>query len=222
MQLNNKTMTVLKNFSSINPSLVFNEGNVLSTMSVGKTIISKAKVPDNFPKKFAMANLGRFINSVTSYDNASLAFNDKDVTITGQNPGEKSKLIYGSEDTIKTPPDKIINNFSLPSVDASCTLTPEALASVQKQLGILGVPEIAFVGDGSEILLQAVDSKNPTSDTFSIKIGDTDKNFRAIFKAENIKMIPGTYTVDISKGGISHFKGEDIEYWIAVESNSTF
>lgn len=222
MQLNAKTMTVLKNFSSINPSLVFNEGNVLATMSVGKTIISKAKIPDNFPRKFAMNNLGKFINSVTSYDNASLSFNDKDVVISGQNASEKSKLTYASEDTIKTPPEKIINNFTLPSVDATCTLTPEALSSVQRQLGILGVPEIAFVGDGSAIHLQAVDSKNPSSDTFSIKIGDTDKTFRAIFKAENIKIIPGTYNVDISKTGISHFKGEDIEYWIAVETNSTF
>ena len=46
--------------------------------------------------------------------------------------------------------------------------------------------------------------------------------FKAIFKAENIKIIPGDYEVSISSKGISHFSGESVEYYIAVESNSTF
>jgi len=67
MKLNAKTLDVLKNFYSINPSLVVKEGNTLATISTNKTVLAKATVPDTFPNRFAMYNLGRFINSVTSY-----------------------------------------------------------------------------------------------------------------------------------------------------------
>ena len=77
-------------------------------------------------------------------------------------------------------------------------------------------------GDGSVISIQAYDMKNPSSDNFSIKIGTTDKIFKAVFKSENIKIIPGDYDVDICAKGISRFTGKEVEYWIAVESTSTF
>jgi len=219
MNLNTKTVEVLKNFYSINPSLVVKEGNVLTTISTGKTIVAKATVPDTFAKRFAMYNLGKFINSVTSYEKAELSFNDSHVVIKESDKSESTRLSYADESGIKVPPEKSI---SLPSIDASGKLTADALNVVKKQLGILDLPEIAITGDGTNVFLQAIDSKNPSSDTFSIMIGETDKTFRAIFKAENIKIIPGDYEVDICSRGISHFKGKDIEYWIAVETNSTY
>jgi hypothetical protein len=41
-----------------------------------------------------------------------------------------------------------------------------------------------------------------------------------IFKTENLKMIPGSYIVEISSKGIASFKNtkEDIQYWIATEA----
>ena len=52
-----------------------------------------------------------------------------------------------------------------------------------------------------------------------------EKNNGSIFKTENIKMIQGSYDVQISFKGFAHFKNtkESIEYWIAIESKeSTF
>ena len=101
-------------------------------------------------------------------------------------------------------------------------MTNEHLKDVEKASGVLSLPEIVIFGDGKNIYLQTEDSKNPSSDVFSINIGDTDKVFKAIFKAENIKIIPGDYEVTISSRGISHFSNKDVEYWIAVEQSSTF
>ena len=42
-----------------------------------------------------------------------------------------------------------------------------------------------------------------------------------IFKAENLKILSGDYEVALTKG-ISHFKGADVEYFIAIEANSTY
>jgi hypothetical protein len=45
-----------------------------------------------------------------------------------------------------------------------------------------------------------------------------------IFKTEALKMIPGSYSVEISSSGVSHFKhrNKPVQYWIATETGSTF
>jgi hypothetical protein len=89
-------------------------------------------------------------------------------------------------------------------------------------MGVLGLPEIAVVGNGTRIFLQAVDSKNSSADTFSIEVGETDKVFKAVFKSENIRIMEGDYSVEISSKMISKFTGVDVTYWIAVEATSVF
>jgi predicted secreted protein len=78
------------------------------------------------------------------------------------------------------------------------------------------------VGDGEKVFLQAADSKNPTGDVYKTPVGDTDRVFRAIFKSENLKILPGDYEVSISKAGLAYFEGAGIEYFIAMEGTSKF
>ena len=218
MKLDTKTVNVLKNFSLINPSILFKEGNVITTISPSKTIMAKAVVPTQFEKKFAIYNLVRFIGSLSLFNDPVLTFKDKFVTIAD---GDKSvNYTFADEATIKAPPEKEIK---LPSVDVSFTLTDAHLKEVIKALGVLQLPEIAVVGDGKNVLLQAIDSKNPSGDTYSVNVGTTNKTFRVIFKGENLlKIFAGDYEVEISSKGISHFKGADPENWIAIEASSTF
>lgn len=217
MKIDNDTINVLKNFAKINPSIVVQEGNVLKTLSPTKTIMAKAKVKTEFSKRFAIYNLDRFISIVSIFTDPEFKFGDKSVDISDKN--KKIHYIYADEHTLTKAPEKDIN---LPSIDVKFKLTNEHLKDVEKAAGILGLPEIAVVGDGKNISLQAIDSKNPTGDVYSIQIGETDKEFKAIFKAENIKIISTDYDVNISSKGISHFVGEEVEYYIAVESNSSF
>jgi hypothetical protein len=85
------------------------------------------------------------------------------------------------------------------------------------------MPEIAIVGDGTNVSIQAVNSKESTGDVFNINFGSTDKTFRVIFKLENvIKIMSDNYDIKISSKGISHWAGREIEYWVAFEKGSTF
>lgn len=217
MKIATNTVNVLKNFAKINPSIVVQEGNVLKTISPSKTIMAKAKVETQFSKKFAIYNLDRFISTVSLFNDPELKFGDKAVEIFDGN--KKSNYTYADESVITKAPDKEIN---LPSAEVKFTLTNEVLKDVEKAASVLGLPEIVVSGDGTNVFLQAMDTKNPSGDVYSVNIGDTDKTFRAIFKAENIKIIPEDYEVTISARGISHFSGKDVEYWIAIESSSTF
>ena len=54
MKLSNGTVTVLKNFSTINQNLVIKAGNKISTMSAMKNIIAKATVEETFPREIAI------------------------------------------------------------------------------------------------------------------------------------------------------------------------
>lgn len=217
MKIDTHTINILKNFSKINPSILFIEGNTLKTMSPSKTIMAKADVGTTFNKRCAIYNLDRFISTMSLFKDPELKFGEKSVNIFDDN--KNSDYYYADENTIKTPPDKEIK---LPSVDVSFVLKDTDLKDVERAAGVLQLPEIFVVGDGSVVYLQAGDSKGVSSDTYSVAIGNTNKTFRAIFKVENIKIIPGDYEVTISARGISHFLGKDVEYWIAVEQNSTF
>ena len=217
MKIDTNTLNVMKNFAKINPSIVVQEGNVLKTISPNKTIMAKATVKTDFRQRFAIYNLDRFISIVSTFTDPEFKFGDKSVDISDSN--RKTHYVYADESTVLKAPEREIN---LPSVDVTFRLTNDNLKNIEKDAGILGLPEIVVSGDGENLYLQAADTKNPSGDVSSILIGTTDKVFRAIFKAENIKILPGDYDVTISSKGISHFSHEDIEYYIAVEQSSTF
>jgi len=219
MKLEAKTIEVLSNFCSISPSILIKEGDVLTTVSPGKTILAKAKVPNTFPKKFAIYQLSHFLGTFSTMKDSNLSFGDKSVKFNNAE-GSEAEIFYCPEENVKTPPEK---GITLPSVDVSFKLLDKALKEVIKGSGLYQVSEIAFVGDGETIFIQAFDVKNATSNRWKVKLGSTDKTFRIVFKVENlVKLMATDYDVDISSKGISHFKSDAIEYWIAVETTSTY
>lgn len=217
MQLSLQTLNILKNFSTINPSIVIKPGNVLTTISPSKTILAKATVPDNFSNLFGVYALNRFLSSLSLFEKPELDFGESSVRIS--DGAKVSTYHYSDPSIILVPPEK---DIKLPSIDAECKLTNKDIQSVLKALGVLDLPEIAVVGDGDRISLQAIDSKNSSSDTYSVDVGESDRVFRAVFRSENLKMIEGDYTLKVSAKGISQFIGTDVTYWIAIEASSQF
>lgn len=217
MRISSNTINVLKNFSTINPSIVLKPGNTISTISPNKTIMAKAVVPDEFSKVVGIYALNRFISALSLFDNPEIEFGSESCKIQSDN--RSITYHYSDPTVIMVPPEK---DIKLPSVDVTFDLTNKNIQTVMKALGILGLPEIAVVGDGETVSLQAIDSKAGSADNYSIGVGATDKVFRAIFRAENMRMMDGDYTVKISSKGISQFSGIDVTYWIAIEASSTF
>jgi len=216
MNLNEKTINMLKNFSSVNPSILVREGNVLRSMSPLKTIYAKATVPDNFTKRFAVYDLSQFIGIHSTFENPSLEFTDTFLTISDSK--KDLNFFYAAEETIKVASEK---DPALPSVDATFNFNTDSLKEVIRGAGILKLPDIAFVGDGQTISVQAMNHKENSSNVYRERITQSDKVFRAVFKVENLtKIISGEYNVEISTRGISHFTGVEAEYWIAVEAFS--
>jgi hypothetical protein len=217
MKLSNRTVSVLKNFASINPSLQFNEGNVLRTISPNKTILAKATLQDNIDRTFAIYDLSRFLGVVSLFNDPVFELKEQMAVITSQ--GRKVSYTYADPSTLVVPPSKEIK---LGNVDVSFSLTSDQYSEIMKALGVMSFSDLAVVGEEGKIYLRATDTKNPSSDKYDIEVGETDNEFTAVFRTENLKMLLANYEVSISSAGISHFKSDDIEYWVSIESNSKF
>jgi len=225
LKFDTKTISVLKSFSLINPSMLFKEGNEITTVSPTKTIMARANVATHFDKRFAVYSLNKFLNTMSMFSDPEINVGDSTITITdvSNTPVKSVKYTLADENTLPIPTTKEPN---FPEGEVKFTITNDMMKDVERALSILSLPEIAVVGDGISISIQALDSKNPSGDVYSVEVGLTDKTFKAIFKPESFnvlsKTITNSYDVEISSKGFSHFKSTDLEYWIAIEATSTF
>ena len=220
MKLSKETLALVRNFSTINGSLMLKEGNKLSTISEGKNVMAEADITESFPQDFGIYDLGEFLGAVSIFDNPQLDFNEKFVVISD---GGKSKIKYFSagEGIVKAAPSTI----KFPTPDISFTLGEDALAMILKTSSTLKAGDLSIVGDEDGTLRAVVsDKKNATSNAYQMDIGTTDQVFKANLKVENLKMLPGDYTVEIASKKISRFKNSalNLTYYIAVEADSEF
>ena len=220
MQLSEKTISLLKNFSGINQSILFKEGNKLRTISVMKNILAEVQVDEEFERDFGIYDLNQFLNSMSLFKDPQLDFkNESYVTIREGNT--RSKYFFADPAVIVTPPDKSI---TLPSEDVVFSLNTQQLDKLLKAAAVYGVPDLSVVGEAGVIKLVVRDKKNDTSNDFNIVVGETNDTFTLNFKVENIKVLPGAYDVVISRKLLSRFQSEDknLTYYIALEPDSTY
>ena len=219
MKFESKTIQILKNFSTINPSLMFKPGSTLATISPLKTLMARATIDETIPSKFAIYDMSKFLGVLTLFDNPTLNVGERGMEISSNQ--QKVNYTFADPKLIVTPDDKEIN---MPQCEIKFRLLGDDLTKVLKAMGVLQLPELAVTGNGEEMFIEAIDSKNPSSDTYKVQVGTTTFNFKMVFKSENIKIMSGDYDVEISSKGISHFKGitVPVEYWVATEASSTF
>lgn len=222
MKLSDKTISVLKNFASVNQGLLVKQGNTLKTISPTRTIFVEATVAETFPKEFALYDLSKLLAKVSLYKQPTLSFSDDRVVISTDDNKRSDYIKYCSQKVIVTPPDKQLN---LGSVDCSFELSQEDLEWMRRSAGISGSPNFVFEGDGQKVYFIATDVKDDASDQSKIEIAATNATFKVVMKVENFKMMDGSYEVNISRRGMANFKHktEPLSYFIAIEAaNSTF
>ena len=221
MKLSDKTISLLKNFSTINQSILFKQGNKLRTISVMKNILAEVTIDEELPKDFGIYDLTQFLNiNTTLFQSPELDFTNDEYVVIKEGKA-RSKYFFADPSVIVAPPDKPI---TLPSEDVSFELKTDQLDRLLKAAAISQLPDLCVVGENGVVKLLVRDKKNETSNDFSITVGETSDIFSFNFKVENIKILPGTYEVVVSKKLISRFtsKNRDLTYFIALEPDSTF
>jgi len=223
MELNETTMSVLKNFAGINQNLLINEGNTIKTISEARNVVATAVVGEEFPQRFGIYDLNEFIGVLGLVDKPNLKFGEESVTVSDESGRSSIKYFFSPEETL-TSPTKDIN---MPDADVSFVLDNETMNKVKRAAATLGHSELSISANDGVLKLSVVDSTNSTSNVYSI---DLDGNypegavFNFIMSIPNLKVLPGDYEVSVSSKLISQFKHTEmnVRYWIALEKSSTF
>lgn len=217
MKLSENTVEILKNFSTINQSLLVKVGSVLSTVTPTKTVLATARVEEDFPNQFAIYDLNKFLAKLSLYKDCALVFHQDRVEFRSEDGRRSDYIKFCSPQVIVSPPDKTL---TLDNPDYEFNLSAEDLQWQRKSAGISGSPHIGFRGDGEKVYLVSTDMKDDASDMSKTEIAATEDEFEAVIKVENLKIVDGSYKVLISKQGFVKFvhATKSLEYFVAFES----
>ena len=224
MKLSEHTISVLKNFASINQNLVIREGSELQTMSAMKNIVARSGVEENFPKEMAIYDLNEFLAALSLFTSPVLEFDEQYVTIKEEsNPTNSLKYFYSDPSVVQSPSKTI----TMPSEDITFELTSGDLSKMKRASAVIGAPDMVLENTDEPFkgILNAIDKKNDTANNYSLDISTNgDGQFKFYFKVENLKLMDGSYDVSVSSRNISNFKSKnsDVEYWIALEPESSY
>lgn len=224
MQLTPETLTILKNFGSINQGILFKAGNVVKTVSAYKSILAQAEINDEFPIDFAIYDLNNLLTVISIHkDIPTFEFDSNHVVIVGNSGRSKIKYRFCDPSMIVVAPEK---NIEMPPCEIQFKLTDSDFLWILKSSSVLSSPQIAVESDGNKVSIITLDTQNDSVHTEALEIQEGDgSEYRMIFKTENlVKLLGGNYDVAISSKGISHFNSTDLslQYWVAVEKGSHF
>lgn len=222
MKLSDNTLTLLKNFATINQGIMFKKGKTLRTVSSQKNVMAEATINEEIPTDFGVYDLNNFLSVLSLHkDDPVLDFQDNNVLISGLQGRSKIKYRFCAPHMIVAAPDKAI---AMPDPEVSFSLSQEDFDWILKAASVLSSPFIAVESDGEKLFVTTFDPQNDSAHTESLEIASNDKKFKMLFKVENLKMVSGAYEVKISSKGISNFKHKalNLQYWIATETGSKY
>ena len=222
VKISKRTLDILKNFSTINSGILVNEGNLLTTLSSTKNILAEARVDETFPRQFAVWDLNKFLGTVSLFKDPDFIFDENFVTV--KSGGSSVRYYYCAQNLVTSTNKRI----TMPSAVVEFDLKAKDFAEVMKAASVLQVQHLCVRSseDGSKIELAVVDKSDTTSNFYSLEVGDnlTGATFEFIFDVDNLKILPGDYSVAISQKIVSCFtnKNEPLTYWIALNGDSSY
>lgn len=217
MRLSRETFAILKNFASINSNILIKPGNKIKTMSCGKNIFAEATVQEDFDTDIPIWDLNQFLGVVSMFSNPDLEFHDNYVDISN---GKSTVRYFYSEVTLLTVPNK---DIKMPDTILSFDLDEQDLNEILKASSILQVSDLKIVAENNSLKIVVDDSTVDTSNSFSLTIDENynGPDYEGIINVSEIKFVPGSYKVDLTKSIISRFthKTQNISYYISTKRN---
>ena len=221
MKLSKRTLSVLKNYSAINTNILVKTGSTITTITPAKNLLSEANVEEVFDVEFGIWDLPKFLGTVSLFADPDFIFEEKYVLIKSST-GSCVKYYY-SEPSLLTVPTK---KLDMPDPVVSFKLTESIFNEILRSASVLQLPDLAVRSDSGRVVAVVFDKTEPTSNDYSIDLGEHTGSsvFDFHFKIDNLKFLPGEYTVDITEKVVSQFSNssDSVTYWVALESTSTY
>lgn len=216
MKLSKETLNLLKNFATINSNLLIKPGQTLNTISAAKSVYAQVEVKETFPEQFGIYDLNEWLAALALFEDPEIEFCGKFVTIK---QGRSSIKYFGADETVLTSPAKEIK---VPPADVEFNLTTDQVNMIMRTAGVLRAADVMFEGDGAELRVVVGDKKNVTGNNYVMVVGSTESVFNANIRIDNLKMLPGDYTVELAAKKIAKFSSGTLQYVLSLEADSTF
>jgi hypothetical protein len=176
-----------------------------------------------FPQTFGIYDLNEFLSVLSLVDQPRLRF-EKEYVVVGDATGRSSVKYFFSDPEMLTTP---ANSINMPEPEVKFTLDSDTLSKVKRAASALGHDEISITPITGAIRLSVIDSKDATSNNYSIDVEGSypdNVNFQFILNVNNLKVVGEDFEVGISSKLISHFKSTQspTEYFIALEKTSSY
>ena len=215
MILTKHTMNILKNFSTINPNLIIEPGNRLSTVSNNKHIFAEAYVEEYFPCEFTFYDLNDFLTNLSLFETPDIEFTENLIYLRENNNTatfacSEKDVVFNSNtnakvlDYLREKKDKIEDIYT------QFTLSDNYISQLKKRGATMNGTHLVLEGKNSKISAIITKPSEPNTNKFITEIGETDKEFSISFKLDTIKLLPESYDVYIAK-----FKGGNACFFVA-------
>lgn len=212
MKISDRTRRVLENFASIKSSMRFVPGDVIATMTDGLSIVAQATVEEPIVDEFAISDLAQFLGILRLFSDPDVTVADGKVIVS--EGGKRATYTCMSLDLIKAPPIKEVKF----AVDASFRLPAQLLKQARDAASTLKSTDLVIAGENGVIKLKAVSVSDPTSDSYSIDVGETDKKFSIVIDKHNLQVISTDYDVDVSFRGYVRLRADGLTYYVSADS----
>ena len=220
MQISKDTIAKLKNFAAINPNLVYDGNGKLKTISEAKNILASADV--DIDKPLSIYDVNEFLSIVGLIEDGDITINEKDCVISNR----KSKVRYVFADpNILTSPQK---DITMPPADYAINISKEEIDNILKASSTLGHNtlriEMTEANTGAVKVVDSTGASKKDYTLFAISSPTVSESLRFSFDIliNNLKLMADSYTVHLSSKLISKWEGNKANYFIALESTSTF
>lgn len=226
MKFSKDTLTILKNFSSINPGIVLKPGNFIMTRAINKTVYADATIADEIDSEMPIYDLPGFLNILALVgEDATITHNEQERVAVIKN--DRTEVFFATADlsTIVVPK----NPIGFPVADVIFELKAEDLQQITKMTRAVGADTIAIESLDNKIVIngynKAVDA-NLEKVLFSIEVGEweSSETFKFVINMNNMKVLMSDYKIMISSKGAVKFETPTFKYVIVLEqeSNHTF
>jgi len=214
MKLSKKTLAILKNFSTINQSIVIKPGNVVETISDVKDMYAKVEIEESFESTVAIYDLNEFLGVISLFEDPDFEFGDKSVTISEDN--QKQKYHYADASIITQAPEA---GLKLPSVEVTGALTRDVLVKIAKAASVNSATHVSFAK--GDVVVQ--NKSAPNSNNYTVDGVMTEGDYELSIAVDKLKMVADDYNIEVCSKGLVRFEGsQGIVYYVALTTDGYY
>ena len=223
MKMSDRTLKILRNFTTINRSFTFSPGNLIYS-SMGDSVFAWASVDETFSVDAHIYDLAQFVSLLDRFKDLDIEFLDKQVVVTSG----KSRIKY----TYMNSAAMAGANFrklpiSSDSLPPGCVPVGEIskfdVEDIKKISSTIGADVLQVVSDKGKLLLRSIKS-GYDGNTFEVGLTkSTHPDFVASIDITKFTVMSDDYLIYVipSKAVVLEAKNIKIRYLFTVESSKS-